>query len=311
MVRKNTHLCFFVFLFFFTEGENTTERTGDAMAEIDKYCQWLERRNRKADTITAYRKILRCVLTWLRDNGREYLPERIGEDDIIALLNGYDVTETTIKHYIGILSTFLKRYDNPIIDEMGLLWNEQTHPNVKWMEPDEFERLLEAAEDPTDRMTMLLMAYAGLRRSEAAGLRISDIFSDRLTITGKGHGKGKTRIVPLSRKLAAEIDAYMARRQEILGGIEDPHLLVAPRQKGWVELTPLYIWRRIRALCERTGVDVSPHSFRRYFATQIYARMPDKDIHVLQQLLGHSSPVTTARYLQTDRKAMCQAVERL
>ena len=76
-------------------------------------------------------------------------------------------------------------------------------------------------------------------------------------------------------------------------------------------MTGQYIWKKVHGLCIETGVDATPHSFRRYFATTIWDRMPDKDLHVLQQLMGHASPETTSKYLRTDRQAMCQAVDRL
>ena len=281
------------------------------MEIIDEYLDRLGRRNRRPGTINGYRKILRCIFAWLDEQGLETDPERIGEDDIVAFINRYHARETTLKTYVGALSSFLKKQGNRAVEDMNLLWNDTTTYNVRWIEPQDFERIIANAADPTDRIMVYLMAYGGLRRSEVADLRTADVLSDRMVVTGKGHGQGKTRVVPICSKLAAEIERYRAIRQGILGSINDPHFLVCPRKGGWVELTPIWVWRRIHRLCIEAGVDATPHSFRRYFATQVYAKMPDKDLHIIQLLLGHTSPVTTARYIRADAEGMCQAVERL
>ena len=43
------------------------------------------------------------------------------------------------------------------------------------------------------------------------------------------------------------------------------------------------------------GIDATAHQLRHYFATEVYAS--SKDIRVTQELLGHSSPSTTANYV--------------
>lgn len=195
---------------------------------------------------------------------------------------------------------------------MGLLWNEPAHPNARWITPDGFAAILGELQDPTDRIIVTLAAYAGMRRSEIARLMRSDILSDRMVVTGKGHGNGKQRIIPLTDRLRAEIERYMAYRRRFVDDADIPALVVSfPTGRPAVGMAAGTVGKRLRRICERAGVDASAHSFRRYFATRVWDTMPDKDIAVLQRLLGHSSPAVTSRYIRTDAEAMAEAMSRI
>ena len=66
------------------------------------------------------------------------------------------------------------------------------------------------------------------------------------------------------------------------------------------------VWRRMKALCERAGVDprkVFPHSLRHLFARVFYS--VEKDLLRLADILGHASVNTTRIYtMETGRQHM-------
>lgn len=66
------------------------------------------------------------------------------------------------------------------------------------------------------------------------------------------------------------------------------------------------VWRRMKALCERAGVDprkVFPHSLRHLFAHVFYS--VEKDLLRLADILGHASVNTTRIYtMETGRRHM-------
>lgn len=279
---------------------------------LQDYLARLKRSNRSDKTISTYRTALTNCIRFLDERGMETAPDGIGEDEIVALINGYSASETTVHYYIKALGQFLAWTGNRTVQEMGLLWNEPAHPNARWITPDGFAAILDELRDPTDRIIIMLAAYAGMRRSEIAGLLQCDILSDRMVVTGKGHGRGKQRIIPLTPRLRAELARYMAHRRRYVADGDVPELVVAfnPGRppSGMAAGT---VSKRVRRICERAGIDASPHSFRRYFATRIWDTMPNKDIKILQELLGHSSPAVTSRYIQTDAEAMALAMSRL
>lgn len=133
-----------------------------------------------------------------------------------------------------------------------------------------------------DYVLMLTLLDTGIRVSEIAGLRVTDIdWCDR---TLKVYGKGrKERMVPFSRTLEKHLREYT----EMRGIIETDRLFVnidnAPFQvRGIQQAIQLYGQSaRIK------GVRVSPHTFRHTFA-KMYI-MNGGDSFSLQKILGHTS----------------------
>ena len=299
----------FFFVFQTWERIRVDERTAEA---IEGYLARLKRGNRSPKTIRTYRTALGSCIRFFDERGFPTDPADIGEDGIVALVRGYPASETTVHYYIKILGQFLAWRGNRTVQDMSLLWNEPAHPNARWITPDGFAAILGELQDPTDRIIVSLAAYAGMRRSEIARLMRSDILSDRMVVTGKGHGNGKQRIIPLTDRLRAEIERYMAYRRRFVDDADIPALVVSfPTGKAATGMSEGTVGKRLRRICERAGVDASAHSFRRYFATRVWDTMPDKDIAILQHLLGHSSPAVTSRYIRTDADAMAEAMSRI
>lgn len=70
---------------------------------------------------------------------------------------------------------------------------------------EQVDAILDSAPSPEYRVTWALMAFAGLRREEAATLRDGDIHEGYIHLVGKGN---KMARVPVSRRLRAELERY-------------------------------------------------------------------------------------------------------
>lgn len=149
------------------------------------------------------------------------------------------------------------------------------------------------AADPRLLDMLELMGDAGLRRAEVAQVNSRDLVEDlcgwSLVVHGKG---GKVRIVPLSNSMAERIraaDGYL------FPGNDHGHL------------SPWWVGKLVsRALPDGwTG-----HKLRHMFATDAH-RASGGDVFVVQQLLGHASPATTARYVALPDDAKRAAVTAL
>jgi integrase len=140
--------------------------------------------------------------------------------------------------------------------------------------------------DARGRLMLMLGAHAGLRRSEIAKVHSRDAVEGMLRVTGKG---GHTRVIPLSPDLAAAIasrgDGYL------FPGKIDGHLSADAVANVVVDLL---------------GGGWTAHTLRHAFATKAYAA--DRDLLAVQELLGHSSPQTTAVYAAVPSDAMHRAV---
>lgn len=167
-------------------------------------------------------------------------------------------------------------------------------------------RALKVASD-RDRIMIHLAAFAGLRRSEIANLKWSDITPSNLRVTGKG---GRTRTVPLVAALRLELEAERARREAgSYGsgwrfGIDPLSLYVLPGRDG---IGPISADCVGRTLARLLGEKWTGHTLRHRFATAAYA--VERDLLTVQQLLGHARPETTARYTAIPDDAARRAVE--
>lgn len=156
-----------------------------------------------------------------------------------------------------------------------------------------------------DALMVRLAAYAGLRRSEIAGLRWCDIGDEDLRVHGKG---GRVRMVPMIPGLVATLERErMLRSHGRMGTgwryVVDPASpYLFPAAGG--HLRPDSVGRTLARLL---GPGLSGHTLRHRFATRAYAGT--RDLRAVQELLGHSSPDTTARYVQVIAEQLRAAVE--
>jgi site-specific recombinase XerD len=151
-------------------------------------------------------------------------------------------------------------------------------------------RLLALEPHPRNMVLLRLMYAAGLRVSEACGLKWRDVVeregAGQITVYGKG---GKTRVVLLSLETWVELISLKGE-----GGADDP---VFASRKGHGHLHPSQVKRIVTTAAERAGVEgqVSPHWLRHAHASHALDR--GAPIHLVQATLGHASVATTGKYL--------------
>lgn len=145
---------------------------------------------------------------------------------------------------------------------------------------------------------VLMTAYAaGLRVSEVAALRVTDVDSQRMVIRVQ-QGKGrKDRYVMLSPRLLEVLRTYwrLIRSRDWLFPGREPgdHLSVRSVQHACQ-----HAWRE-SGLSKRVTV----HTLRHSFATHLLEA--GTDVRTIQLLLGHRSLNTTARYTHVATSSVC------
>lgn len=149
-----------------------------------------------------------------------------------------------------------------------------------------------------DKAIITLLYGCGLRISEALGLNVGDINekSEFLRIKGKGN---KERIVPLLPIVWEHISEYLAQCPYHLNTGE-PLFLGARGER----ISPRIIQRQIQKLRGYLGLPdtFTPHALRHSFATQLLAE--GTDLRSIQELLGHSSLITTQRYTHVQTETL-------
>lgn len=135
-----------------------------------------------------------------------------------------------------------------------------------------------------------LLYGTGIRISELTSLNIPNIQRNFIKVMGKGR---KERIIPITEKARKALDIYLHVRSEISPEITTDIVFISRTGK---KLTTRDASRRIALILMR-GENISrynPHSLRHSYATHLLDH--GADVRVIQELLGHSSPNTTAIY---------------
>ena len=171
------------------------------------------------------------------------------------------------------------------------------------LSPQEVVRFLDAVKAAKHRAILTTCYAAGLRISEAIGLTVSAIDSERMVLRiAKGKGQ-KDRYVMLSPKLLAVLRAWwrVQRPRHWLFPGERPE---APITRSAVQLACRIAARRVRL-----AKAVTPHSLRHAFAVHLLEA--GTDLRTIQLLLGHRSLQTTARYLRVATTKVCSTASPL
>ena len=145
---------------------------------------------------------------------------------------------------------------------------------------------------------LMLEANLGLRISDILKLRLADIVKDgerhRLAITEQKTGKARVFTVPLA--LYQFIRCYCLDQ-----GI--------PEDRRIFPITERTVQRHLKTVCDYLGYqNISTHSFRKYYATEIY-KNSHYNIALVQQLLQHSSAAVTQRYIGIQVREVEEAIE--
>lgn len=147
-----------------------------------------------------------------------------------------------------------------------------------------------------DRAILEVLYGGGIRVSELVGLDLGDWdrSGNLVRVLGKGR---KERIVPLGSKAKAALDAYLARRSELLdaGGARHDEPAIFLNYVGG-RLSTRSVGRVIdqHVLACALKRHVHPHALRHSFATHLLDG--GADLRAIQEMLGHASLSTTQRY---------------
>jgi integrase/recombinase XerD len=210
-----------------------------------------------------------------------------------------------LRRFFGFLVEDGLRNDDPS-DALPRPRFERPLPRI--LEPNEVERMFEAAEDraASGELTAIrnlalieLLYGSGLRASELVSLPSGAVRPGQpfLMVRGKG---SKERLVPISSRAQAAVAKWLE---------------VAPGGRPWLfpsgknHLSRVRLFQIVRAMAADAGIAperVSPHVLRHAFATHLLSG--GADLRVLQSLLGHADIATTQIYTHVDSARLVELV---
>lgn len=262
----------------------------------------LQRRNYSAITTRNY---LRVVADFAKYFGKS--PDKLGPNQLRTyqayLLHERKLTPGTVVNRVAALRFFfvktLKRHQYR--DFLPYPQDRRRLPTV--LSREEVSRLINAAGNLFRRTLLMTLYGTGMRRSELAHLKVTDIDSQRMIIrvvAGKG---GKDRDLPLSPALLETLREYWRWRK--------PKLYLFPtrtcRRRLDQSISDKTVWIACNEAAQRAEIRkrVTPHTLRHSWATHLLEA--GTDLRTIQVLLGHGDLETTAQYLHLSQRHL-QAV---
>jgi site-specific recombinase XerD len=282
------------------------------LTEIERFVNWLRRRNPSAHTWRDYRIDLTQFAAVAGDRPPVEVTFR-DVDRFVAAQVARGFQPATVNRRLAAIAsfyTFLAADDPalacPVLPHRHSLTERQRLPRP--VQEEALQQFFSAIDDSRDRAMFLLMLRCGLRISEVADLQLADLYLDEPHPRIVAHGKGsKERSVYLSPQAERALHAYLAERPPV----PSDSVFLSYLGDG---LSTTAIHKRLMVYRRRARVDLTAHRLRHSFANDLLAA--DVPVTSIQKLLGHRWLETTQVYVdandrqvQADYYAACSRLE--
>ena len=254
----------------------------------------------------------RTQKTYLREvsNFAKYFnrsPKELGEGELkeymLYLMKERHLSDGTFRFYVAALKflyrTTLKR--EWVVEKIKCPKRKRKLPVV--LDISEVESLFSVTTNLKHKAILMITYSSGLRVSETARLKMTDIDSKRMMVRVRQGKGGNDRYSILSQTALEHLRQYWRkyRPTEWLfeGAKKDDHISTHSIQLMFY------------AARKRAGITkpASVHTLRHSFATHLIEA--GTSLHHVQLLLGHRSPTTTTVYLHVSRLNLAQVTSPL
>lgn len=273
--------------------QNQSQISNWMWESLTSYKTWITLKNKGTKTIEAYSRDVLHFLEYLQSKGVKRISQ-IKTDMIVSYL-GYQQSlgksPVTLNRYCMSISSFFlylritKSLDKDLMVGVPI-------PQIKVKAPyvpnvSEIEAILAAPDSLRDKAILELLYSSGLRASELCDLQLRDVGTNEIQVQcGKG---GKSRNVPLTEQASTAIRCYIAER-----GMEPGPLFQTVMGKKMLRQN---LSKMVTESAQRAGIEgVTTHTLRHACATHLLSE--GADLRFIQDILGHSSIVSTQRYTQ-------------
>jgi site-specific recombinase XerD len=282
------------------------------VAEIERFVNWLRRRNAGARTWRDYGYDLKQFVEVVGDQP----PAAITFHDVDRFVmqqaeQGF--SPATLNRRLAAVQSlyaFLSDEDPmlicPVLPHRHGLREPRRLPRP--VPHDDLNKFFAAIDDTRDRAMFTLMLRCGLRISEVAQLRLVDLYLDEDRPRIVAHGKGsKERSVYLSPQAERTLRAYLRERPHVVSTF-----VFLSYQEDRLSTTAIH--KRLMVYRAQAEVKITAHRLRHTFANDLVS--VEVPVTTIQKLLGHAWLETTQTYVaandhqvQADYYAASQKLE--
>jgi len=254
----------------------------------------------------------RTQKTYLREvsNFAKYFnrsPKELGEGELkeymLYLMKQRHLSDGTFRFYVAALKflyrTTLKR--EWVVEKIKCPKRKRKLPVV--LDISEVESLFSVTTNLKHKAILMITYSSGLRVSETARLKMTDIDSKRMMVRVRQGKGGNDRYSILSQTALEHLRQYWRKYR--------PTEWLFEGAKKDDPISTHSIQLMFYAARKRAGITkpASVHTLRHSFATHLIEA--GTSLHHVQLLLGHRSPTTTTVYLHVSRLNLAQVISPL
>ena len=296
---------------------NTSLSSASEIIELGKYLDlYIASGDAASDTVSTYGAHLKLYFNWCKKRGID--PIAVSEKTIVEYRR-YLVKKKYSAATIALKLTVVRRLYAAAV-ERGLMTTnpaarikpprerKEQSSNNNYLELPEAQKLVEILPKDNslvglrDRLLVVLMVVQGCRQIELHRLNVGDIVRRGKKVGLRVSGKGSIRVVPLTQDVAKDLEQYLKIRKAEGEKLtkNTPMFISVSRNSAGGRLTRRSMQRIVNGYLEAAALKhsesrtVTTHGLRHtvgYLLTKA-----GKPLRVIQEILGHADPRTTAIY---------------
>src|SRR5712671_6811037 len=271
--------------------------------EINLFCSYLRTRNYSPHTVENYARDLRLFFAPL-----DKALHAVSWHDIehfIQPQHEAQLAATTINRRLHALKHF---FEYLVMERQVLAINpvKPSHflrhgrPLPKQLSQEQVRTLFAQITNPMDHALCLLMLRCGLRVSEVARLRLSDLDWEQQSLRiDQGKGR-KDRVVYVSADALAALRTCLASRPAAVPG----EVVFWHQQRPHRALSSKGIQKKMERYAKAAGIKASCHSLRHTFASNLLEE--GAEVISIKELLEHASMESSERYAKLSNQRVKQ-----
>ena len=274
----------------YLEDDGMTRNTIEGYVKnVELYLKWFQE-TKDMEFTKLHRENVREYISYLK-NLKKYKPKTINTKiNALSKFNDYLLEEEIQMDYVIMNKDFMK-----IQEPYASL------SKFKVKDIEKFRQIVLESGSKRNYALVTLLAYAGLRISEALDIQMKDVnFSTReIIVRGKGE---KTRIVFMNDKVKEALQSYLNER----AGTEQSYIFVSNRRK---RLNRTTINKLFKKYSDELGYTITPHDLRHFFCS--HALESGLSVHEVANQAGHSNIHTTLLYAHPNRDELIKKMNKL
>lgn len=276
---------------------------------IELFNDYLSEDGKSPNTIKSYSESISIFLSWFHERkGMDF--QKLHRENVREFLTflraGRELMPKTINTRINALVKFNEflieaGFQNDMVltkkDYIKVQQQFASLAKVELKDVEKFRQLILESGNKRNFALVTLLAYAGLRISEALNLKMKDfnlVSREIIVYSGKGD---KTRTVFMNDKVRDSFRSWIREREK--QGIDSEFLFVSNRNK---RLNRTTINKLFNTYSAEVMVHITPHDLRHFFCSHAIAM--GMSVHEVANQAGHSNIHTTLLYTNPSKKEL-------